>query len=74
MALANLYRSMKATGVEKTDIVQCRAYLPDVALWADFNLEYAAFFGDHKPVRTVVPTRNLYGGCQVEIEAVAYKA
>ena len=42
MALANLYRSMKAAGVEKTDIVQCRAYLPDVALWADFNVEYAA--------------------------------
>lgn len=74
MALANLCRSMKAAGVEKTDIIQCRAYLPDVALWADFNVEYAEFFGDHKPVRTVVPTRNLYAGCQVEIEAVAYKA
>lgn len=73
MALANLKRSMDAAGVGVEDILQCRVYLPDVAYWAEFNTEYAAFFGDHKPVRTVVPTGPLYGGCKVEIEAVAGK-
>lgn len=71
MALDNLLRSMKAAGVEKEDVIQCRVYVPDVAFWPDLNAEYASFFGDHKPVRTVVPTGPLYAGCKVEIEAVA---
>lgn len=71
MALNNLKRSMDAAGVRKEDIIQCRVYLPDVAYWSDLNIEYARFFGSHKPVRTVVPTGPLYGGCKAEIEAVA---
>ncbi|MDP6043362.1 MAG: RidA family protein [Dehalococcoidales bacterium] len=35
------------------------------------NTVYSRFFGEHRPVRAVVPTRNLYFGFQVEIEAIA---
>ncbi len=70
-ALKNLHTVLKAAGVEKTDVIMCRVYVPDVAYWAEFNEVYSEFFADHKPARVVVPSNNLYAGCLVEIEAVA---
>jgi enamine deaminase RidA (YjgF/YER057c/UK114 family) len=46
-------------------------YVSDVALWGRVNEVYVRFFGDHRPARAVVPTRELHFGYQVEIEAVA---
>ena len=69
-ALRNLDTVLSAAGAERSDVVMCRVYLPDVAYWPELNEEYAFFFGDHKPARVVVPTNNLYGGCLVEVEAV----
>ena len=43
----------------------------DMGLWGRFNAVYAAFFGNHRPARTVVPTLPLHHGFQVEIDAVA---
>ena len=34
---------------------------------------FAAFFGEHKPARVIVPTRELHHGALVEIEAMAEK-
>ena len=70
-ALRNLETVLSAAGACREDVVMCRVYLPDVAWWGALNEEYAAFFGAHKPARVVVPTGPLYGGCLVEIEAVA---
>ena len=69
-ALANLDMVLRAAGIGREQVLQCRVYLPDVAYWPELNEEYAFFFGDHKPARVVVPTNNLYGGCLVEVEAV----
>lgn len=52
-------------------MVQCRVYIPDVAYWGKVNKVYSDFFGDHKPARVVVPSRDLHGGALVEIEAIA---
>ncbi|MHA2077648.1 MAG: RidA family protein, partial [Candidatus Thorarchaeota archaeon] len=38
------------------------------------NEVYAEVFGEHKPARTVVPSRDLHYGCLIEIDAVAYIA
>ena len=70
-ALRNLDTALRAGGANREDVVMCRVYLPDVAYWGDLNEEYGKFFGEHKPARVVVPTNRLYGGCLVEIEAVA---
>ena len=70
-ALANLKMVLDAAGVNKSAVLQCRVYIPDVAYWPQLNEEYAAFFGEHKPARIVVPSNNLYNGCLCEIEAVA---
>lgn len=70
-ALLNLLTVLSAAGLHSENVIMCRVYLPDVAYWGTFNEEYAAFFGNHKPARVVVPTNSLYGGCLVEVEAVA---
>ena len=46
-------------------------YISDIELWGRVNEVYATFFGDHKPARAIVPTKDLHFGIQVEIEAIA---
>ena len=70
-ALENLDRLLKEAGTSKDSVVQCRVYIPDVSSWSTVNKIYAEYFKDHKPVRTIVPTRELHHGCLIEIEAVA---
>lgn len=70
-ALKNLDEVLKAADLKKENVVQCRIYIPNVAFWPELNEAYAEYFGEHKPARVVVPSRELYGGSLVEIEAVA---
>ena len=70
-ALKNLDLVLQSAGARREDVLQCRVYIPDVAYWPELNEAYGEFFGSHKPARVVVPSNNLYGGCLVEIEAVA---
>lgn len=70
-AMKNLDTVLKAAGAKKEDVLHCRVYLPDVKYWAKLNEVYSEYFGSHKPARVVVPSNNLYGGCLVEIEAIA---
>ena len=42
-----------------------------MSMWDEVNRIYAEFFGEHKPARVVVPTRNLHHGVMIEIEAIA---
>lgn len=70
-ALKNLDLVLREAGTDKDHVLQCRVYIPDVALWGELNEAYAEYFQAHKPTRIVVPSNRLYGGCQVEIEAIA---
>lgn len=70
-ALKNLDTVLRAANISKEQVLQCRVYLPDVSYWGDLNEVYAEYFGEHKPARVVVPSNHLYGGCLVEVEAVA---
>lgn len=70
-ALENVDRVLKAAGTSRDLVSMCRVYVPDVELWDDVNRVYAEFFGDHKPARVVVPTRELHHGALIEIEATA---
>ena len=70
-ALSNLDRVLKAAGTDRTKVVQCRIYLPDIMDWDEVNKLYSDFFGEHKPARAIVPTRELHYGSLIEIEAVA---
>ncbi len=71
LALKNVERVLTEAGLTRSDVVQCRVYVTDVALWDEVNAVYAEFFGSHRPARVVVPVPALHFGCTVEIEAVA---
>jgi 2-iminobutanoate/2-iminopropanoate deaminase len=70
-ALANLESVLQAAGITRNHIIQCRLYTPDMRSWPAINTEYAAYFGQHKPARAIVPTGELHYGCLLEIEAIA---
>lgn len=70
-ALHNVELVLKAAGITKEHVVMCRVYIPDVAHWDIVNEVYAKFFGEHKPARVIVPSRELHNGALVEIEAMA---
>jgi 2-iminobutanoate/2-iminopropanoate deaminase len=71
LALANVEAILIAAGSARSQVIKATVYVSDVALWGRVNATYAAFFGDHRPARAVVPTRDLHHGAQVEIEVVA---
>ena len=70
-ALANVEAILVAAGSGKNHVLKVTMYVSDIALWGKVNEVYAAFFGDHRPARAVVPCNELHFGYQVEIDAIA---
>lgn len=70
-ALANLAAILAAAGSGLDRVLRVTVYVSDIASWAEVNATYAEVFGDHRPARTVVPTRDLHYGCLVEVDAIA---
>jgi reactive intermediate/imine deaminase len=69
-ALGNVAAIARVVGAGTDDIVKCTVYVTDVAHWPEVNRAYAAFFGSHRPARSIVPSGPLHFGALVEIEAV----
>jgi 2-iminobutanoate/2-iminopropanoate deaminase len=69
--LANVDAALAAAGSSRQRLVQVRVYVTDIALWPEFNSLYAAWLGEHRPARAVVPVPALHFGLLVEVEAVA---
>jgi len=70
--LQNIELILKEAGSSKDKVLKMTIYIPDVKLWDEVNKVYSKFFGDHKPARVIVPTRELHFGLLVEIDAIAY--
>ena len=70
-ALRNLAAVLEAAGSGIERVLKTTVYVSDIALWDRVNVVYGRFFGEHRPARAVVPTRDLHYGFQVEIEAIA---
>jgi len=69
--LSNLAAVLREAGTDLDRVIKTTVYVSDMDLWGRVNEVYAEFFGDHRPARAVVPTKDLHYGFQVEIEAVA---
>ena len=69
--LAKIDHLLTHSGSDRNHVLSVRIYIPDVAYWGRVNEVYARFFGQHRPARCVVPSRELHHGCLVEVEAVA---
>ena len=70
-ALRSMAAILQAAGASMASVVNVTVYIPDVGLWNEVNSVYERSFGDHKPARAIVPTRELHYGALVEISAVA---
>lgn len=71
LAISNLAAILEAAGSDLEHVLKTTVYVSDINLWGRVNAVYAECFGEHRPARAVVPSRDLHFGCLVEIEAVA---
>ena len=70
LALGNVERIARVVGAGRADVVKCTVFVAGIEHWEEANLAYAAFFGAHRPARSVVPCSPLHFGAKVEVEAV----
>lgn len=71
LVLSNISLILKEAGATKEDVIQVRLYVANIGLWDKVNQRYSIFFGDHKPVRSIIPVHELHFGCLIEIEVMA---
>jgi 2-iminobutanoate/2-iminopropanoate deaminase len=69
--LENLSAILKEANSDLNRVLKTTVYVSDISLWDKVNAVYSEFFGNHRPARAVVPTRELHFGFQIEIEAIA---
>jgi 2-iminobutanoate/2-iminopropanoate deaminase len=70
--LQNVDSALALGGSSRSQLVSVRVYITDIALWAEFNVLYAAWLGENcRPARCVVPVPVLHYGVLLEVEAVA---
>jgi 2-iminobutanoate/2-iminopropanoate deaminase len=70
-ALRNVSEIIKAAGSSMDQVIKTTVYISDMQLWERVNEVYSDFFGEHRPARAVVPTKDLHYGFQIEVEAIA---
>ncbi len=70
-ALENVKAILEAAGSDLGRVLKTTVYVSDIQLWDRVNAVYGKFFGEHRPARAVVPTRELHYGFKIEIEAMA---
>ncbi len=67
-------RSCSATTApHPSDVVKTTVFVTDMDEFAAVNEAYVAFFGDHRPARSVVAVAALPAGAAVEVELWAYR-
>ena len=71
LVLKNFLAIIAAAGARPADVVRVTAYVVGSANWPVFNQAFAEAFGDHRPVRSVVPVPELHHGYQIEIDGLA---
>ena len=68
--LRNLQTVCSAQGAQLRDAVRCGIYVTDMAVFAEVNEAYGAFFTSEPPARTTIGVASLPLGAQVEIDAI----
>lgn len=71
LVLKNIEKILISAGSGRDKVIQARIYIPDIQLWDQVNERYSLFFGTHKPVRCIIPTRQLHFGSLIEVEVTA---
>jgi 2-iminobutanoate/2-iminopropanoate deaminase len=71
--MENIQAILEAADYTLQDVISTTVYLKSMALFEDFNREYASCFKTDYPARATVGGVELKTGALVEISAVAYK-
>lgn len=71
LVLNNLSAILEASFSSLNQVLKVTVYISDISLWGKVNDVYAEIFGDHRPARAIVPTRDLHFGFKIEVDAVA---
>jgi 2-iminobutanoate/2-iminopropanoate deaminase len=72
-ALANAARLLAEQGASATDVVKTTVFVTDMGAAGALNEVYTAFFGGHRPARSMVGVAALPMGAAVEVEVWAYR-
>lgn len=67
----NISDILSQEGLTLSDVVKTTNFLVDISDFAQFNVLYAAAFGDHRPVRSTVQVAGLPKGALLEVEVIA---
>ncbi|MFO8235261.1 MAG: Rid family detoxifying hydrolase [Bacteroidales bacterium] len=67
----NLKAILHASDSSVSKLLKVTIYLSDISLWDRVNSVYTSFMGENKPARSIVPTRELHHGVNIEVEAIA---
>jgi 2-iminobutanoate/2-iminopropanoate deaminase len=70
--MENIKAIQQAAGYNLSDVVQSNVYLSSMALFSEFNNEYARYFDKVFPTRATVGIE-LMSGALLEISVIAYK-
>lgn len=71
-ALTNAAELLRGQGATIQDVVKTTVFVTDAEHFAGVNEVYPAFFGDHRPARSMVAVSALPAGASVEVEVWAY--
>ena len=70
--LRNIERALRQAGATMADVVRTRMFVTDIAQWQEIGRAHGEFFGEVRPVATMVEvTRLIDPAMLVEIEADA---
>ncbi len=71
-ALINAARLLGDNGAAPEHVVKTTVFVTDPGQFPSVNEAYTAFFGDHRPARSMVAVSALPAGAAVEVELWAY--
>lgn len=71
-ALSNAEALLAEHGAGPGDVVKTTVFATDLAEAASINQAYTAFFGEHRPARSMVQVAALPLGALIEVELWAY--
>jgi 2-iminobutanoate/2-iminopropanoate deaminase len=70
--IAEVRKTLKAAGLDTSNVVKSFVYLEDADKYAEFNERYAQVFKTNPPARTTLGVSQVPGDSRVEITCIAY--